>query len=267
MLKKTEENNERGQAFWMLRTMPRTIIFSVLIGIVIVVTATLILAWIGLIEIDLNALRKDPVADKIEAACSTTIQVEDKKSADEIVFVDKKTISDEPVVNDDHSPIVVYNGSLFVEEYLAGEAFIPTDKAGNKLYGTVAFDIPGKEVKLTAFTDGYVDVYFNLPGQKDPVVVFTDHEDWYFDKEEKIHVIGFYASDWKKINKGPIKKGGEIGIATTDKDLFTDTFSEKANFSFSAIKWWRESSDKTSDNPSEYMTELMKSFGVMTEEI
>lgn len=267
MLKKTEEDIERNKVFWMLRTMPRVLIFSVSVGIIITVVAVLILAWIGLVEIDLNALRGDPIKDKIETVNPTAAPTDDRKPIEEIISVDKKTVSDDPIVNVENSPSGVYNGSLFVSEDLAVTAFIPTDKTGNKLYGTIAFDIPGSEVKLTAFADGYVDVYFNLPGQKDPVVVFTDHKDWYFDKEEKIHVIGFYASDWKKINKGPIRKGEEIGIATADKDLFTDTFSEKADFSFSAIKWWRESSDKTSDIPSEYMTELMKSFGIVLKEL
>lgn len=157
-------------------------------------------------------------------------------------------------------PEKVIGNCLFTDQPSCDKAFIPTDKTGKKLYGTIGFDIQPGNTPIYAPTDGYVDVFFLSKDQKDPVVIFTDNEDWSIEmisgnneEKNKNHTIAIYAENWDSINRGEAKKGGIIGEALIGEPVLSESLSERADLSMVFTRWWRESIGDQINDPAEYI--------------
>lgn len=168
------------------------------------------------------------------------------------------------------SPEKVIGSCLFTDQSFCDEAFIPTDKTGKKLYGTIGFDIQSGNTPIYAPTDGYVDVFFFSKDQKDPVVIFTDYKDWSIEmisgnNEEKkgSHTIAIYAESWDSINRGQVNKGSVIGVAAIEGPVLSESLTERVDLSLVFTKWWRESMGNQINDPAEYIKGAVNQMNVV----
>ncbi|MDD4930971.1 MAG: hypothetical protein PHG66_02325 [Candidatus Colwellbacteria bacterium] len=151
---------------------------------------------------------------------------------------------------------------LFAGQSVCAKAFVPVRKGEIKPVGGLGFFLDQGEVEIIAPTDGYSTIYFKGKNRTDPRVVFTDNDDWTIDylsagHKDEGHTFFLYASAWKDVVQGKVKRGDKIGTALIDKEIYSGVFEKKMNFGINISKSWSDRLADISSDPVIHVTYLV----------
>jgi hypothetical protein len=174
-----------------------------------------------------------------------------------------ETVSDIPQQDVPTEETVVMPKDNFIVEPELWEKAVMVHKTDNSRFPGIGFIDLAIGTKIYSPINGYVNLYMidDGNGNKNSVVAISTDKNWGLGKKNdnpSARVVFFSAFDIKCTVYGEVKAGQEIGELASKNPYCNNQIKETISMSFSPDVPWHQMLESPSDDPMEYMKQLLE---------